>query len=57
MDNWNDRGKTQQGKQREKMFDERTKWLKIGRVTEALKAMRDRDARRVMIAYAKKQGT
>ena len=32
------------GKQRKKMFDGLTKWLKVGRVIEALKAIRDRDA-------------
>ena len=32
------------GKQRKNMMDGLTRWLKIGRVTEALKATRDRDA-------------
>ena len=36
-------GKSKRGKQREKMLDRLTKWLKEGRVTEALKAMRDSD--------------
>ena len=35
------------------MLDVLTKWLKVGRATEALKAMRDRDAWKIMIAYAK----
>ena len=34
-----------------------TKWLKVGRVTEALKATRDRDAWKVTTAYAKEHGT
>ena len=40
-DNWNDRRKMQQGKTALK-DDGQTKWLKVGRLTEALKAMRDR---------------
>ena len=39
------------------MLDGPTKWLKVGRVTEALKAMRDRDAWKVMIAYNKENRT
>ena len=38
----------------EKILDRPTKWLKIGKVTDALKATRDQDARKVMIAYTKK---
>ena len=38
--------------QREKMWDGLTKRLKVGRVTHALKATRDRDAWKVKIAYA-----
>ena len=34
-----------EGKQREKMLDELTKWLKVGRVREALKAIRDIEMR------------
>ena len=51
--------KRSRGKQREKMVDGLTKWLKVGRVTETLKdlVMRDRDARKVMIAYAKEHNT
>ena len=45
------------GKQREKMLDGLTKWLKVGRVTEGLKTTRDRDAWKVMIAFAKEHGT
>ena len=40
-------GKCSSGKQREKMFDGLRKWLKVGRVTEALKATRVRDAWKV----------
>ena len=43
-DNWNDRRKMQQGKQREKMLDGPTKWLQVGTVTEALTATRDKEA-------------
>ena len=53
-DNWNERWETQQGK---KMLDGLTKWLKVGRVTEALEATWDRDAWKVMIVYAKEHGT
>ena len=48
--------KRSRGKRREKMFDRLTKWLKVGRMTEAVKATRDRDAGKVMIAYAKDHG-
>ena len=50
-------GKHSTRKQRENMLDGLTKWLKVGRVTDALKAMRDRDARKVMMTYAKERGT
>ena len=36
-------GKRSRGKQREKMLDGLTKWRKVRRVTEALKATRDKD--------------
>ena len=39
------------------MLNELTKWLKAGQVTDALKATRDRDVWKVMIAYAKEHGT
>ena len=45
-------GKLIRRKQREKMLDEPTKCLKVGRATEALKATRARDAKKVMIASA-----
>ena len=33
-----------------KMLNGLTNWLKVGQGTDAVKAMRDRDARKVMIA-------
>ena len=39
------------------ILDGLTKWLKAGQVTDALKAMRDRDAEKVTIAYVKEQST
>ena len=54
---WNYRRKLSWGNQPEKMLDELTKWLYVGRVTDALKVTRDRDAWKVTIAYAKEQGT
>ena len=43
-------GKSNRGRQLEKMLDGlTTKWLKVGRVTEALKAKRDRDVWKVKI--------
>ena len=50
-------GKCSRGKECEKMLDELTKWLKVERMTEALKVMRDRDVWKVMIAFAKEHGT
>ena len=46
-----------EGKQHEKMWDGLTKWLKIARMTEALKATRDRDVLKVMITYSEKHST
>ena len=43
--------------QGEKMLDGLTKWLKVGRETDALKMMRNRDAWKVMIAYAKENSS
>ena len=51
------KGKRSRGKQHEKMLDGLTKWLKVGRVTETQKAMKDRDEREVMITYAKEHST
>ena len=50
-------GKRSRGKQHEKMLDGLTKRLRVGRETKALKATRDRVARKVMIAYAEEHGT
>ena len=50
-------GKRSRGKQREKLLDGLKKSLKLGRVTGALKASRDRDTWKVMITYAKEHGT
>ena len=47
------KGKRSRGKQAENMLDGLTKCLNVGQVTDALIAMRDRDAWKVMIAYAK----
>ena len=46
-------GKRSRRKQCGKMLVGLTKWLKVGRMTEALEAMRDRDAWKVMIVYTK----
>ena len=45
------KGKCRRGEQRKKMLDGLIKRLKVRRVTGALKAMRDRDGWKVMIAY------
>ena len=42
------------GKQRQKLLNGLTKWLKVGQGTEALKATRDRDAWKVMTAHSKR---
>ena len=44
-------GKRSKGKQREKILDGLTKWLRVGRVAETLKATSDRDAWKVMVTY------
>ena len=41
--------KRSRGKQTENMLNRWTKWLKVGRVTEALKATRDRDEWNIII--------
>ena len=46
-------GKCSRGIHHEKMSDGLTKWLKVGRVTKAVKVSRDRDAWKVMITYTK----
>ena len=43
-------GERSRGKRREKMLDGLGNWLKVGTVTEALKAPRDRDVWKVMMA-------
>ena len=45
--------KRSRGKQREKMLDGLTKWLKVGGVTNALKATTDTHAWRVMMRTLK----
>ena len=44
-------------KEKKKMLDRLTRWFDARLKTNKLKAMRGRDARKVMIAYAKEQGT
>ena len=56
-DKWNNPRKCSMVKQREKMLDGLTKWLKVGRVTDALKVTTHRDVWKVMITYAKGQDT
>ena len=41
------KGKPSREKHHEKMLDGLTKWLEVGRVTEALKVTRDREAWKV----------
>ena len=48
--------KCSRGKQLEKMLDELTKWLKVGRMTHALKATRDRDAWEVRLPTLNSKG-
>ena len=50
-------GKCSRRKQQEKMLNGLTKWLKVGQVTDALQAMKDRDVWKVMIPYAQEKGT
>ena len=47
------KGKCSRGKLHEKMLDKLTKRLKVRRVTEAMKATRNRATWEVIIAYAK----
>ena len=44
-------------KQHEKILDGLKKRLKAGRVTDALKATRDRDAWKVIVSYAREHDT
>ena len=50
-------GKRSRVRQRVKVLDGLKLWLKVGRVTDALKATGDRDAWKVMIVCAKEHGT
>ncbi|GFN79392.1 hypothetical protein PoB_000589800 [Plakobranchus ocellatus] len=50
-------GKRSRGKQREKLIEGLTDWLKAGKSLEAIKATKDRKKWRTMIANAVKQGT
>ncbi|GFN99171.1 hypothetical protein PoB_002567700 [Plakobranchus ocellatus] len=50
-------GKRSRGKQREKLMEGLTDWLKAGKSLEAIKATKDRKKWRTMIANAVKQGT
>ncbi|GFO38280.1 hypothetical protein PoB_006478500 [Plakobranchus ocellatus] len=50
-------GKRSRGKQREKLIEGLTDWLKAGKSLEAIEATKDRKNWRTMIANAVKQGT
>ncbi|GFN93972.1 endonuclease-reverse transcriptase [Plakobranchus ocellatus] len=50
-------GKCSRGKQREKLIEGLTDWLKAGKSLEAIEATKDRKKWRIMIANAVKQGT
>ena len=50
-------GRRSRGRQREKILDGLTTWLKAGKVTEILTKMKERDVWREMIANAMEQGT
>ncbi|GFO24426.1 timeless-interacting protein [Plakobranchus ocellatus] len=50
-------GKRSRGKQREKLIEGLTDWLKAGKSLEAIEAIKDRKKWRTMIANAVKQGT
>jgi len=50
-------GNRSRGRPREKMLDGLTSWLKVEKVTDILRAAKDRDVWREMIANATKQGT
>ena len=57
-DNWKDWRKTQQQKIKQgEMLDGLRKRLKFGWVIDTLKASRNRDEWKVVIAYAKEQST
>ena len=50
-------GNQSRGRPREKMLDGLTSWLKVEKVKEMLRAAKDRDMWRKMIANATKQGS
>ena len=50
-------GNRSRGRPREKMLDGLTSWLKVEKATDILRAAKDRDVWREMIANATKQGT
>ncbi|GFO37439.1 reverse transcriptase [Plakobranchus ocellatus] len=50
-------GKRSRGKQREKLIEGLTDWLKAGKSLEAIEATKDRKKWKTMIANAVKQGT
>ena len=50
-------GRRSRGRQREKILDGLTTWLKARKVTEILTKMKERDVWREMIANAMEQGT
>ncbi|GFO49126.1 hypothetical protein PoB_007563100 [Plakobranchus ocellatus] len=50
-------GKRSRGRQREKIMDGLATWLRPGKVSDILAAVKDRDLWRDMIANAYKQGT
>ena len=50
-------GNRSRGRPREKMLDGLTSWLKVEKVTDMLRATKDRDVWREIIANATKQGT
>ena len=54
--NENAAGKEEKKNHREKMLDRLSKWSGVGGVTDALKQTGDRNAWKVMIAHARKQG-
>ena len=54
---WNDRRKMHRVKTARKDTWTEKVWLYVGRVIDALKATRDREAWKIKISYAKEQNT
>ena len=50
-------GNQSRGRPREKMLDSLTSWLKVEKLTDTLRAAKDQEVWREMIANATKQGT